>query len=135
MLDGLSIHMKRKLIGVMIVALAVSCLCVSQSEKESGELSEVSYTMVVDTLILEGGSATEYHGEVSQGSNVFDAMTACGIAYEEEGGFVTTINGTSQSPSEGIYWMYYINGELSEVGAAAYTVQEGDTITWKLEKF
>ncbi|MBU7022848.1 MAG: DUF4430 domain-containing protein [Theionarchaea archaeon] len=127
--------MNKKLIGVMIVAVAVSCLCVGQSEKESGELPEISYTVVVDSSLLEGGSATEYHGEVSQGSTVLDALTACGIAYEEEGGFVTFINGTSQSPSENIYWMYYINGELSQVGAAEYAVQEGDTITWKLEKF
>jgi hypothetical protein len=135
MLDGLSIHMNKKLIGVMIVAVAVSCLCVGQSEKGSGELPEISYTVVVDSSLLEGGSATEYHGEVSQGSTVLDALTACGIALEEEGGFVTSINGTSQSPSENIYWMYYINGELSQVGAAEYAVQEGDTITWKLEKF
>jgi hypothetical protein len=135
MLDGPSIHMDRKLIGVMILAVAVSCLCVGQGEKGSGELSEISYTVVVDTLLLEGGSATEYHGEIAQGSTVLDALTACGVAYEEEGGFVTSINGISQNPSENVYWMYYINGELGQVGAADYTVQEGDKITWRLEKF
>ncbi|MGC1122518.1 MAG: DUF4430 domain-containing protein [Candidatus Methanofastidiosia archaeon] len=129
--------MNGKLIGVMIVAVTVSCLCVGQSEKGTGpgELSEITYTVVVDTSLLERGSVTEYQGKVAPASDVLDALTACGIAYEEEGGFVTSINGILQNPSENIYWMYYINGELGQVGAADYTVQEGDEITWRLEKF
>ncbi|MBU7014499.1 MAG: DUF4430 domain-containing protein [Theionarchaea archaeon] len=129
--------MKRKLIGIVLIVVAVSCLCLGQGEKGigAGDLTETAYTVVVDTTLREDGSLIEYGGRVPSGSNIFDALTACGILYEEEGGFVTSINGIEQNPSENIYWIYYVNGELGQVGAADYVVEEGDEITWKLEKF
>ncbi|MBU7034812.1 MAG: DUF4430 domain-containing protein [Theionarchaea archaeon] len=128
--------MNRKLIHAVLVVVAVSCLCIGQSGEEKGPgESQITYLVVVDTTLLEEGSLTEYPGRITPGSNVFDALTACDIAYEEEGGFVISVNGVSQNPSDNIYWMYYINGEPAQVGAADYTVQEGDEIVWRLEKF
>lgn len=50
-------------------------------------------------------------------------------------GFITSINDVEQDESEGLYWLYYINEEMSSVGAGDYIVEDGDLIEWKLESF
>jgi len=47
------------------------------------------------------------------------------------GDFVTTINGTASSSSK--YWIFYVNGKESSVGAGVYVTKNGQTLTWKLE--
>lgn len=36
--------------------------------------------------------------------------------------------------TDGKYWIFYVNGKMSEVGAGEYTVRSGDVITWKFQK-
>lgn len=36
--------------------------------------------------------------------------------------------------TEGRYWIFYVNGKMSEVGAGEYKVKNGDSIIWKFQK-
>ena len=47
------------------------------------------------------------------------------------GDLVTSINGTEGSGPK--YWSFYINSQLSEVGAGSYVTKKTDTIEWKLQ--
>lgn len=111
---------------VIIVAVAVVLYGTTQRYTSGGKIEA--------TLIIENGGIIECDAEIAAGSNVFDLMNACGVPFEEEGGFVTSINGISQDTKAGKYWLYYVNGEFAQVGAGEYIVQDGDEITWKLEK-
>jgi len=51
----------------------------------------------------------------------------------ELGVFVTDINGTSNN--EGSFWIYYVNGEMGQVGVDQYTCKDGDKVEWRYEKF
>ena len=48
------------------------------------------------------------------------------------GPYVDSINGVAGG-TDGKYWAFYVNGQLAQVGADAYTTQNGDNVEWKLE--
>jgi len=121
--------MDTKKIAAGIVIIAVVAVVYSTARMYTGE-GEIRAT-----LIIENSSTTTCEAKISAGSTVFDLMKACSIPFEEEGGFVISINGISQDPGANKYWLYYVNGEFAQVGAGDYIVQEGDEITWKLESF
>lgn len=49
------------------------------------------------------------------------------------GDIVNGVDGVSGG-KDGRYWIYYINGKQSDIGAGEYEVKDGDTIIWKLQK-
>lgn len=36
--------------------------------------------------------------------------------------------------TDGRYWIFYVNGKMSDIGAGEYKVKSGDVITWKFQK-
>jgi len=56
---------------------------------------------------------------------------------KEEKGFITSIEGIQPEKGEEnkIGWMYYVNDEMAQVGAADYKLQPGDQVSFKYEKF
>lgn len=118
---------KKIVVGIVIAVIIIAAVVYSTQNTGEGTIRA--------TLIIENGDKITCEEKISVGSTVFDLMTACNISFEEDGGFVTSINGVSQDTAANKYWMYYINGELAQVGAGTYIVQEGDEITWKLESF
>lgn len=46
--------------------------------------------------------------------------------------FVDTINGTTNTDNS--FWIFYVNGQMGQVGADQYTCQAGDKIEWRFEK-
>lgn len=48
------------------------------------------------------------------------------------GEFVESINGIANNSNQ--YWMYYIDGNLANIGVSQYTPKAGDIIVWKFEK-
>lgn len=36
--------------------------------------------------------------------------------------------------TDGKYWILYVNGKMSDVGASEYKIKDGDVITWKFQK-
>ena len=50
-----------------------------------------------------------------------------GLTYEEESGFVNTINGeTADWNVDQSYWAIYVNGEYGQYGIASQPVSDGD---------
>ncbi len=48
------------------------------------------------------------------------------------GAFVQSIDGVNGGTG-GKYWMLYVNGKLSQVGAGAYKTKTGDHIVWRFQ--
>ena len=48
---------------------------------------------------------------------------------------MSAIEGYEQSQEDNEWWMYQVNGEDADVGAADFEVHDGDEITWTLTKF
>jgi hypothetical protein len=119
---------KKKIVVGIVVVVIVAAALYGSTQMYGGNTIEA-------TLTIENGGTMTYSAELTGGSNVFDLMKACNVPFEEDGGFVTSINNISQDTEAGKYWIYYINGESALVGAGDYIVQEGDHITWRLESF
>lgn len=59
----------------------------------------------------------------------FHATEYSGIGY-----FVDEIDNIKNDPKNGLYWIYYINGQSARVGVSLYSPKSNDIITWKYEK-
>ncbi|TSC56271.1 MAG: Uncharacterized protein Greene071421_274 [Parcubacteria group bacterium Greene0714_21] len=82
----------------------------------------------------------KYEVFVPVGSTVYDLMDKAskqyGFSFSGEsfpgmGFFVEEIKGVRQNPGKGLYWIYYINGEKSQVGVSSYILKPYDVISWK----
>lgn len=102
----------------------------SSSEVEVQELL-VSISVTVDGEVIEEG---DVEVEVEEGQNLLEVMKE-NFDIEEADGFISSINGYEQDDAEGKYWLYDVNGEMAEVGAADFELSDGDQIEWKLEAF
>lgn len=95
----------------------------------------------IRALLSAEGQA--YEARVPPGSTVYDLMNiVAGQSafrfrrenFGELGFFIEEINGVAQNPKEGMYWIYYINGQKATVGVSNYKVQANDVIEWKYEE-
>jgi hypothetical protein len=60
------------------------------------------------------------------------SFTFTGENYPSLGFFVESINGAKNA--DGKYWILYINGKSSDVGASNAVIRSGDTVEWRFEK-
>ncbi len=54
---------------------------------------------------------------------------------EGKGAFVTSIDNLEASKDKKEYWAFYVNGQLSPVGAGSYQLSQGNKIEWKLANY
>jgi len=59
-------------------------------------------------------------------------FTFTGKEYPSLGFFVTSIGG--KKADDGYYWILYVNGKSSDLGASSATIHAGDTVEWRYEK-
>lgn len=66
-----------------------------------------------------------------------DALTLLKSNYQVEtksydfGEMVESINGVK--PDSKHFWSFYVNGQMSQVGAGSYQTKTSDTLEWKLD--
>lgn len=91
----------------------------------------VSVQIIVDNEEVTGLSKEL---EVEEGTSVLDVLKE-NYDVKEKDGFVNAIEGYEQNEKENLWWMYSVNGEEADVGAADFDVSEKDAITWTLIKY
>ncbi|TCD46709.1 DUF4430 domain-containing protein [Streptococcus sp. X16XC17] len=91
--------------------------------------------MIPVAVTIEGnGKSRTQEFQVEEGDSVMDVMED-NYDIEEDGGFITAIDGVSEDASKNLYWLYDINGKMAEVGAEEAVLKEGDKIAFRLEAF
>lgn len=123
--------------GVIIsTAVSIPDLTPRDKPENNNSVSVVSGQIQIN-LTIEGEG---YNVVVPLGSTIYDAMVILDRAgdlnfksshYIGLGYFVQEINGRKNTG--GNYWILYINGVYSAVGASQYILKEGDKIEWKYE--
>jgi len=134
------------LLCVLIVSSYISVYYYMESEKYRRlyedtlkELEKYSKYMFVNILIDYGNGTQEWYNKtlVPRGSSLLDATRIIAeVDYDKYswGVFVTAINGKSGDENHG--WLWYIwnstslQWDFGPVGADAYTLQDGDTVSW-----
>lgn len=107
-----------------------------ETEEETESVEEVveEKEITID-ILLEDESVDDLTKELEVEEDL-DLMSIMEMNYDisaTEEGFMTAIEGYEQDEAEGLYWLYYINDEMAEVGAADYIPEESDLIEWNLE--
>ena len=116
---------------------------VGEINKELGVyLDEEQNKINVSLKISAKENEDKYSERVENEVSVFDLMKFVddnnnnfSFKYKDSslGVFIEEINGIKNSTSDNLYWMYYVNNELSKVSASAHKLTEGDTVDWRYE--
>lgn len=107
------------------------------TEEETDESEELMTVYVEfdinDELYTVEEGELDGEFEVEEGSTVLEVMQE-NFTIEDDGGFITAIEGYEQVEDSGAYWMYEVNEEQPTVGAEDYELEENDEILWILNE-
>lgn len=139
------------LLAVVMLFSLVSCNNADKEKKEdvttnqdagttAKELDSVTVKIICDDTVTEDVwedpvilDETEYsfEGEVDAFTALTEVAEDNNIALVHSDGYVTGIGGLSTGDAgETSGWMFQVNGELADVGAPDYTLQDGDALVW-----
>lgn len=115
----------------------------SGSQSASPPASQQQKQVINVTLSIDKGSSKRsYSLEMDKNSTVLQLLQKGSSTYGFSlyytnngayGAFIEEIDGVRNSPSQGLYWLYYINGKYASVGASVQKINEGDTVLWKYQ--
>ncbi|TFF92245.1 DUF4430 domain-containing protein [Candidatus Thorarchaeota archaeon] len=86
------------------------------------------------SLLLDFGNGTVNTYEGLYGTtvlNVTESVVDVEIRWYGDLAFVTSIAGVGNNPDLGLWWQYWVNGDLGSVAANQYSLQDGDTVEWR----
>ncbi len=93
------------------------------------------------TLVIErvdGSISKRTVSRVPANTTAFDLFAIGDIEIEYDdysfGKLVTSIDGVKQGGDDDKYWIFYVNGKLSQTGADSYILKPGDEIRWRYEE-
>jgi len=91
-----------------------------------------------EVLVTEGCGRTVVVNkkEVPAGQTAMRALqTIADVETDDGGRFVTAIEGVEQDTGKQLAWLFYVNGEMAEKGAAEIKLQAGDVEWWDLHNW
>lgn len=104
---------------------------------DASQIESVEENILTVSIEINPGNHQEkisHEIEVVENSYLLDVLKEH-YTIEEKDGFIEAIEGFNQNPSENIYWVYTVNGEFAEVGAADYQLTDGDQVIWTLAQY
>ena len=130
----------KKIIGILTASLLLTA-CGQAPVNTNATTTSVETTTAVQTTsvtlnITKDGQSIEgspFTLTFKEGDNLLDVMKAQ-LKIVEKDGFISSINGVEQVPSEQKYWLFDVNGQMSPVGTKEVLLKAGDVIDWKLNK-
>ena len=129
----------KKIIGILTAALLLTACGqapTTTTTKETTTATTAAQSTTVTLNIIKDGQAiagSPFTLTFKEGDNLLDVMKAQ-LKIVEKDGFISSINGVEQIPTENKYWLFDVNGTMSPVGAKEVILKTGDVIDWKLNK-
>ncbi|MEY8445215.1 DUF4430 domain-containing protein [Enterococcus ratti] len=119
----------RWFIGIMTLVLLAGCSAGSkQTANTSKKMIEVAITVTKDH-----GAKKIADKKVSvKERTTLDTIMKENFDVKEQGGIITSINGTTQDKEAGKYWLFDLNGQPATKGAKDIKPENGDKISWDL---
>lgn len=123
-LIGVSVFVILLVLGLWYSGLASNNPTTADLDKE------INMTIVADGEIIADDTL-----DVADDSTLLDIMSQHYDLIVTDDGFIESIEGIDQIPEENLYWIYEVNEETVNVGAADFVPEEGDHIVWELTTF
>lgn len=120
---------------VILLLLVLLVACTSKDVENGLQTTEASSSTIEITIMIDNGeNNTKKNLVVNQENNLLEIMVDKFEA-KEKNGFITEIEGSTQNKDENKYWVYTINDTQVTKGAREITLENGDKVAWKLDKF
>lgn len=114
------------LIGCSAPTAPSSSTDISNVETSTEQANTLDVTVV---LKIKGEPSKEKKLTIEEGASALDALKQA-FDTKEKDGFVTQIETYENDDATQTYWLYEVNGEMAEVGADEYLLNQHDTVTW-----
>lgn len=132
--------MKKGLSYLLAIILAIGVLAgcgTTETPETNGstpETQEVNEDVIKVTISKDEGEEilSEKEIAIEEGAILMDVLKE-NFDIEEDGGFITSIDGVAPEEGEQVAWMYFVNDEMAMVGAAEYELSPGDEVTFDLQ--
>lgn len=122
--------MKRALVSVFLLIFAIApvvSVCSVAGYKYRP-------TAIGIELSIDFGNDTESVYPEIHGDTVLEATqnaTSVELNWYGDRAFVIAISGVANDAEAGLWWQYWVNGELGSVAANQYMLSNNDTIAWR----
>lgn len=105
----------------------------NESESTTDSEQEKEEIVLITLSIDEGDEViTEKEVSISEGDLLMDVLKT-NFEVEEDGGFITSIEGVAPEKDEEKSWMFFVNDEMPNVGAEEVELSPGDQVTFDLQ--
>ena len=95
-------------------------------------------TVAVTVKINDGAGVDTHAIKLTRMLTAYDAFDAVADLESKEyppyGRMITSINGLEQSDDAGMYWQYYVDGELAPVGVDSFEIDRDMELEFRYEK-
>ncbi len=130
---------------VVLVVLAMGTVYlgyqVSDLRADLKELEGTLITVDAGVVVDNGEGELSYRVHLAKGATALEALKRVAAVetrhYAGLGEFITSINGLSNDPAGGKYWMFYVwensRWEYASVGAGSYELRDGDNVKFRYE--
>ena len=129
---------RRSLAAVLFVCALAACGGNSSSAPatEAGATTQAEPGAVVFITTDCGATVVTAKTPVDAGQNAMRALDRVADIETDSGGkFVTAIEGVEQDEGKNLFWLYYVNGEPADKGAAEVKLAAGDVEWWDLHNY
>lgn len=121
-------------LSLALVTLAACSTTNNSTTTESSSSSQVSQVKATFTIRESDDKVSKKEVTFTENQTVMDVMKK-EFTIEETNGLITSIDGVSQDQATNTYWMYTVNGQVAEKGAAETTLSNGDQVEFYLQAF
>jgi hypothetical protein len=125
----------------VVALLAALFVGACGSNGDSGAENEPAATVPAaqaEILVTEscGRTIVVNKKKVPAGQTAMRALqTIADVETDDGGKFVTAIEGVEQDTGKQLAWLFYLNGEMAEKGAAEIELEAGDVEWWDLHNW
>jgi uncharacterized protein HemX len=129
---------KKSQLSLVIIALVVALAAATAlvwNRQLNNHLEPAKQSQTSQPALTQTTKTTSLSYDGVEGKNALELLKAKANVVTKQssyGEYVDSINGL-QGGTDNKYWAFYVNGQLSDVGADAYQTKNGDKIVWKFE--
>lgn len=125
--------MKKRLLSIALLLTVVLTFVGCKNNSNTDSTSSEYKLQATIELIEDGESFKKETLSFNEGEKLLDVMKR-NLELEEKDGFITSIDGHTQDEDSNKYWLYTVNGEMAEVGANQFELQDKDEVVFTLEE-
>ncbi|WP_217988185.1 DUF4430 domain-containing protein [Terribacillus saccharophilus] len=125
-----ALHM---LSALLLVAGILAGCGTAEQPQQNQQAEQQTEQQVTVTLSEDGEEISSKEVSFEEGDILLDVMKE-NFEIEEDGGFITSIDGHAQDANANKYWLFTVNEEMSPVGANEVELKDGDEVVFNLQE-